>query len=222
MAVVRVILNATAFLLFFGLQEPYEATLQSVLTKFVEGDNVFAAWMCVFVSLGLHVLSYVWVRVVSASETRMERTLQFHPGLYKLAHVSVTNFVLDTPGGGIEDIVVSHTIVFWGSLLGAATLFGAYYLYKPVDDAWYCYDPAYTDGVFGYDHGMCAPDMCHNQGIDCSRTASGFSSVVHYIRLAVVALFMVHLSAVEDKVEYYTDLYAKRRARLTKMHHKQR
>jgi len=194
LAVARVALNAVALHLLLRDAEPTPTGV--VRGVFGAREHPWAlAWVLLLASTGLYLISYLDTWGYKMTD----------PTLYRLSHLSMTNFVLDTPGGGIPAIRASHGVVVVGSVVVSAVVLFAWFVLAPIDDAWACYDPAYTHTLSRYDKGTCAePGICAQPGIDCTRPASDFADTVHYAQLAFLALFLIHLSAVQLKIDYYT------------------
>lgn len=154
-------------------------------------------WLLAAASLAVHLLSFAVSRFYL-------RPAEIHPRLYVLAHLGLTNFVLDTPGRGIPTVKLSHAAVVVLSVAAVAALAVTWLTVRPMQAAWSCYDPAYINSVEDYRFGECdGGDICRRHEVNCADKATIFANEAHYVAQGVAILFTVHLAAVPAKLDYY-------------------
>ena len=171
-------------------------------TIFAGDGPLWFAQLLAIISLGLYVLAFLIIRLYSKKGAP-----SIQPPLYALAHVSVTNFLFDTPGAGIRSVRISHTIVCWGSVVVVALLAIYRVGVQPLIDAWGCYNPAFVSSVEDYRFGTCDQPICTKPGIDCSRKSLTFETASWFAEQAFVVLFITQLLSVPAKVRYYQNLH---------------
>ena len=162
-------------------------------------DQSMVGWAMVLVSLAIHFLSFLISRFFVTAPP-------IHPRLYRLAHVGLLNFVLDTPGRGIPTVRRSHSLIVVLSLVAVAALTFTWFLISPIQKAWHCYDPAYIASLEDYRFGVCdGGSICRRKEINCNDNSSIFANEVHYTVQGMAILFTIHLAAVGPKIDYYEE-----------------
>ena len=160
-------------------------------------EHAIAGWFSLLISAGLHLFSFCVSRFIFPEPPINTR-------LYRLAHLSVTNFVLDTPGRGIKEVRFTHSLIVVLSLVPVLVLGFTWYAITPIEEAWACYDPAYIEGYKDYKYGTCdGGAICARPQINCGRKAKIFSSEVHFFVQMFAALYAMHLAAVPAKIDHY-------------------
>lgn len=181
--VARLGLNSTAFLLVSFWDYPRTAIF------------------LLAVSLAIYVLDFLIARFVLDPP-------KIHGGLYYLAHLSLTNFLLDSPGVGIPTVKFTHVLVQVGSLVPVPVLLFTFFTIDKMQRAWDCYDPAYIESLADYKYGICDNGMiCNRPQINCAHKATLFDEEIHYLCQLFGVLFALHLAAVPAKIDYYRLTY---------------
>lgn len=199
--VTRVTLNGVAATLLL-----WDSNDTDVATSILSGSGARVGWRLLAVSAALHALSFLHHRVHAA----LSGPPPLHAGLYTVAHVSILNFALDTPGRRIPSVAVSHYLVVIGTLVVGVYLLYVHLTLAPLRRAWGCYDPAHAVGIEGYIHGTCdTPGICALPGINCDVQADPISAARQHAEQAMAALAVVQIMSVPAKLAHYRQATAR-------------
>ena len=154
------------------------------------------AWTALAISIVLHLLSFFVHRFIVKPPIDAR--------LYRIAHLSITNFIFDTPGRGIKEVRFSHALIVYLSIIPILVLAFTWATITPIERAWSCYDPAFITGYESYKYGYCdGGAICARPQIDCTRKAVIFGREVHFFVQMFAVLFAIHLAAVPAKIDHY-------------------